>query len=139
MKKENMIVVIVELMLILIFVLYIFLEPMGSGKEKVNVYLFWGDGCRFCANAKEFFNNENSENSKYYNLVTYEVWYDKEGSEMMDKVADELDIEVTGIPLIVIGDQHFSGYSSSMNDRLNEAIISCYESQDCVDVIEKVK
>ena len=134
MKKENMIIGGVVVVLVLILGLYLFLEPK---KEKVNVYLFWGDGCGFCASAKEFFNNGNSENSKYYNLVTYEVWYDEEGREMMEKVADKLDVEVNGIPFIVIGDKHFSGYSSGMNDRLNEAIISCYESQDCIDVMEE--
>ena len=134
MKRENRIVIWAIIVVVLIVVLYLFL---WNKKDKVNVYLFWGDGCGFCAKAKEFFNNENSENSKYYNLVTYEVWYDEEGRNMMEKVADKLDVEVNGIPFIVIGDKHFSGYSSGMNDRLNEAIISCYESQDCIDVMEE--
>ena len=132
-QKENGIIVGVMVVLILIFGLYIFLD---SKKEKVNVYLFWGDGCKFCSNAKEFFNNDNTENSEYYNLVTYEVWIDEEGREKMEEAAEKLGIKVTGVPLIIIGDKHFTGYSSSMNDELNETIISCYESQDCIDIMK---
>lgn len=134
MNKGNKIVIGVVVVIILIIGLYLFIEPK---KEKVNVYLFWGDGCRFCASAKEFFNNENSENSKYYNLVTYEVWYDQEGRNMMQEVAGKLGVEVRGIPFIVIGDKYFSGYSSGMNDKFNEAIMSCYESQDCIDIMKE--
>lgn len=136
MKKKSLILIIVIILLILIVGLCIFFKPK---REKINVYLFWGDGCPHCEHAKEFFNDVNSDYSKYYNLVDYEVWYDTDNKSLLGKVATFLNTEVKGVPFIVIGDEYFSGYSNDIDTDINNTIISMYKSNDYIDVVEKVK
>lgn len=135
MKKSGLLLVIFVVIIVLIIGLMLFLNPE---KEKINVYLFWGDGCPHCEHAKEFFNN-NSEYNRYYDLVEYEVWYDIDNEKLMEKVKEELNISVTGVPLIVIGSKYFSGYSGSLNEKINETILSMYNSKEYVDIVNGLK
>lgn len=110
-------------------------------KSKINVYMFRGEGCPHCEEALEFFDKlaEDEEYSNYYNLVKYEVWYDETNAELMQKVAKELKEEASGVPYIVIGEKTFSGYASSYDDQIKEAIKTAYESDDYKDVVKSVK
>lgn len=112
-------------------------------KEKINVYLFRGEGCPHCEEALEWFDNtlsKDEEYSKYYELVQYEVWYDEDNAKLMENVAKALDTEANGVPFIVIGEKHFSGFSASQSpDQIKEAIKSAYDNKDYVDMVESVK
>lgn len=107
--------------------------------NKINVYLFWGNGCGYCEAAKEFFANIDKEYSKYFNLVDYEVWYNEDNNALKEEVAAYFKDDVTGVPYIVIGDETFGGYSSEYDADIKKAIKEAYEDEDYVDAIEKVK
>ena len=114
---------------------------LGDYKEsddKVNIYLFRGKGCSHC---HEFLEYVSSDLVKKYgdkfNLVTYEVWQNRNNSELMQEVASYLGEEASGVPFIVIGDKSFSGYAKSMNSELESAIDSLYNSQDKYDVLKE--
>ena len=131
---------------LLVIALVMLLVPFAvraEEKARVNVYLFRGEGCPHCEEAMEWFNNtlaKDEEYSKYYKLVDYEVWYDQENSELMDKVAKELGTDASGVPFIVIGDKYYSGFSSSASpDQIKNAIKSSYDNKDYVDVVDSVK
>jgi len=72
-------------------------------------------------------------------LIDYEVWYNEENDQLKNKVNDYLKANATGVPFIVIGDEYIKGYSSSMDDKIKETIVSQYENDNYIDVIEKVK
>ena len=114
-----------------------------AADKKINVYLFKGDGCPHCEEALEWFTNElanDSEYSKYYNLVEYEVWYNEDNSKLMNDVAEELGVDASGVPFIVIGDKHMSGFAASTTpDEIKETIKEQYESKDYQDVVKAVK
>ena len=57
--------------------------------KKINVYIFRGEGCPHCEEALEFFDSleKDEEYSKYYNLVKYEVWNNKDNAKLMEEVA----------------------------------------------------
>ena len=57
----------------------------ANAKDKINVYFFHGDGCPHCENATKFFDSIKKEYEKYYNLEKYEVWYNEENSNLMEK------------------------------------------------------
>ena len=119
----------ISLLLVLVLMLCIpFLSTVkAEEKSKIIVYLFRGEGCPHCADAEEFFENlsKDEEYSKYYTLKDYEVWYDKDNSELMDKVAAALgDESGSGVPFIVIGDKSYRGYSDAMADQIKETIKS---------------
>ena len=114
---------------------------VASAKEKVNVYMFRGEGCPHCEEALEFFDtlSNDEEYKDLYKLVTYEVWYDEANSKLMQNVADALGEQVSGVPYIIIGKKTFSGYAASYDDRIKDAIKEASEDKEYKDVVAEVK
>ena len=135
-----------RLLLVLALVLFIpFMVNVQADetkeKEKINVYFFRGEGCPHCAEAEEWFDTlkDDEEYSKYYNLVDYEVWYDKDNSKLMDEVAKKLGTEASGVPFMVIGEKYYSGFAETMVEDIKTTIKEAYESEDYVDVVKGIK
>lgn len=123
--------------LLLIMITFLFIIPLGvNAKEKINVYLFRGEGCPHCQEAEEFFDSIKAEYGKYYKLVDYETWYDTNNADLMKKVAEKLDEEVSGVPYIIIGKKTWNGYADTYNDEITSAIKNEYNSSNRYDVIE---
>lgn len=108
-------------------------------EEKINIYLFFGDGCSHCKALKYFLNNLDSKYKKMFNLYTFEVWYNKDNQILMYKFGDKLDKEVDGVPFLVIGDTLFNGYSTSLNEEILDTIIETYENEDRIDIYKEMK
>lgn len=107
--------------------------------EKINVYLFWGNGCGHCSNLKAFFASIEDQYGEYYDLYTFEVWYNADNEQLMYKFASALGDTVKGVPYLVIGDQSFKGYSSAMDDKIIEAIKEEYKSSEKYDAYEHIE
>lgn len=98
--------------------------------EKVNAYLFWGEGCGYCAQMIKFLERINDEYGKYYNIYMFEVYGSESNAEFMGEMAEVLNYNATGVPFLVIGDKPFSGYDASMEQSIKETIKSQYEKRD---------
>lgn len=109
--------------------------------KKINVYIFRGEGCPHCEEALEFFDSleKDEEYSKYYNLVKYEVWNNKDNAKLMEEVAKAYDEEASGVPYIIIGEKTYSGYSSASDDEIKEAIKAAYNDKEYKDIVKEVK
>lgn len=115
-------------------------EANISCAKKVTVHLFWGNGCPHCEKAISYLEETiAAEYKECFNLEKHEVWYDKEGSQLMQDVATYFGEEVTGVPYLVIGEETFGGYSSSLNEKIEKAIVDNANSDNYVNVVEKVK
>lgn len=116
------------------------LSVFADGKEKINVYLFKGDGCGYCAKALTFFNGLDEEYQSYFNLVEKEVWYDEDNAALMEEVAAYFGESVSGVPYIVIGEKSFQGYTAEFDEDIKAAIKTSYEDTDdsYVDVVASV-
>ncbi len=127
----------------LVFLLIlVVLFPLGvKANEKINVYLFRRNGCGFCESALEFFNSlsEDAEYKEYFNLVEKEVSTSKKNASAMESVAKDLNVNLEGVPFIVIGKENFEGYTSSWNDSIKAAIKKAYLNSDgsYQDVVKK--
>ena len=132
-------IILISVLLLIVLSIGIYFIFFNNKKEKINVYLFWGNGCPHCEHAKEFFSSIEEEYGKYYNLIEYEVWYDDNNNQLARKVDAELNANATGVPFIVIGDDYVKGYSQMMDEEIKEKIISQYKNDNYVDVVEKVK
>jgi len=136
---KKLIISILTLFIALAIPVSVFAAKKEAEKEKINVYLFWGNGCGYCEAAKEFFASIEDEYGKYYNFVDYEVWYDQKNNELKNAVAEYLNDDVSGVPYIVIGETSFDqGYSSEFDADIIKAIKDEYENDDYVDVVAKV-
>lgn len=106
--------------------------------DKVNIYLFRGKGCSVCRSFITYLSTIVDEYGDYFNLVSYEVWYDTDNYNLLSEVADFTGIEASGVPYIVIGDEVFAGYSESYDEDIIAAITELYDSDDRYDIFESI-
>ena len=102
------------------------------------IYLFRGKGCAYCKKFLTYLNSIVDDYGKYFKVVSYEVWYDNDNAELMEKVGNLLGQKAEGVPYIVIGDKVFAGYAESYNDEIKEAIKKQYDSKNEYDVMKKL-
>ena len=102
---------------------------------KPTVYLFHGDGCPHCKEERTYLKTV----EKKINLVEYEVWYNEENEEFMNKVREEMGITKSGVPLTIIGNTYFLGYSETSSKVLSRAIDYYSDSENYVDQIANIK
>lgn len=107
-----------------------------NAKEEVKVYLFYGEGCGYCARAKEFFNSIEEEYGDKFELVKYEVWSNQTNANLMQDTAKVFGFNAKGVPFIVIGDEYFDGYSEEYNEGIINAIEENYNSEERYDVMD---
>ena len=128
-------------LLLLVTILLIPTMAMAREDEKIKVNIFKSSTCPHCAEALEFFEElqNDSEYSNYFDLVLYETNGSSEtiknNIELADKVAKYFGKEFEGVPLIVIGEQYFEGYISTMDDQLKDAVKSEYFNDSYNDVV----
>lgn len=134
-------------LLVITLLLFVFVAPFVVNAEEadttsnseVKVYLFRGEGCGYCAKALEFFESIEEEYGNYYELITYEVWNDTANAELMNKVAEYLGAEVSGVPFIVIGETTYPGFDESWGEDIKENIMAEYNKAEeaRIDVIKE--
>lgn len=119
------------LFLSLLFCLFI---PFVHAEETVNLYLFHGDGCPHCAAEREFL-DEIKDNYENLDIHLYEVWYDEENQELMQKVKDALNIEQNGVPLTVIDSDYYIGYNTDTGMKIEDKIKNYSPGENVVENI----
>lgn len=120
-----------NLLLSLMVLVLIPLTVFADSKEKINVYIYKGKTCGYCAKALEFFEGLDEEYQSYFNLVEKEVWYDEDNAAEMQEVAAYFNEKVNGVPYIIIGDKTFQGFSEEQNaEQIKAAIKAGYENSD---------
>lgn len=98
--------------IVFIFTFIFLLLPFSvNANEKVNVYLFYGDGCPHCSALEKYLDEEYS-NDKDVKVYKYEVRNDADNQELWKKVEDVTGEESKGVPYFVIGKEVFQGYSA---------------------------
>ena len=145
-KQINIPIVIVIICVVIIFLLIFFLSTTNQDTgvsrtlkqevesnikyddQKMNVYLFWGNGCEHCEALITFLDSLGEEYDKYYDLYTLEVWFNEDNSNLMSKLLTKLDKELKGVPCLIIGDQVFFGYSEKTGEEIKKAIKEEYKN-----------
>lgn len=89
--------------------------------DTVVLTLFWGDGCPHCADEKAWLEEAEDE---YPDLEVqqYEVWYDEDNRALLIETAEEMGFEPSGVPVTIVGDRHWIGWSDAVRDEI-EAIL----------------
>ncbi len=87
--------------------------------EKINIYFFFGDGCPHCANEEKFLAFLEDKYGDYYNLYTYETWYNSDNLSLMKKVKEIMGDNVNNaVPYTIIGDTSYLGYNDSVGEKI---------------------
>ena len=131
MKKFKIFLAIIACLLIVRFTVFAEGDTDSASNnedsKKVKLYFFHGDGCPHCAEAEEFFDSIKDEYGDKFEVVAYEVWYDTDNNELLQKIGEARDEKISGVPYILIGDKSWSGYASSLDDEIIDAIKSEYD------------
>lgn len=103
-------------------------------ENKINFYLFRGEGCPHCAQEEEWIKSIKKKYKKSVNFYDFEVWYSEENQEKLKQVGEVFDLEIKGVPFTVIGDKYYSGFSdtikSSMEDDIKDYLKDNSTSKD---------
>lgn len=90
--------------------------------NKINIFFFNGDGCPHCHDEKIFFKSMENKYPGKINILSYEVWYNDTNGEYLRQIFKEANIDNNGIPLTIIGNKHFTGFSETIEDSLIDEI-----------------
>ncbi len=104
------------------------LENVVRNDNKVNIYFFWGNGCPHCAEEFAFFESIKEKYEGYYNLYTFEVWYNEKNAELLNIFAENMNDKVTGIPYTIIGNKSFTGFSEKNKDEIINSIVEQHKN-----------
>lgn len=111
-------------------------------KDPINFYIFYGSTCGHCQKLHNYtatLEKDKTINSKF-RIVDYEVWGDKNNSDLMTKVGSYFNFNVDGVPFYVIGDQYFTGFSEeSSPEKIVKAINEEYSDSKYVDVVAGIQ
>lgn len=98
------------------------LAQSGDSDGQV-ITFFWGNGCPHCAAAEPFLKDLAA---RYDNVEIrdYEVWYNEDNQKLYAKMAEEYKLpeEGRGVPLIIIGDRYWMGYSDEIGAEIEAYI-----------------
>lgn len=97
-------------------------------EDKVNIYLFWGNGCPHCEKELEFLESIQEEYGFYFKLNKFEVWYDEDNEELLNKFSKLMNDNVSGVPYTIIGNKSFSGFNDNTKDEIITAIKEQYNN-----------
>ncbi|MBQ4583763.1 MAG: hypothetical protein IJA94_02625 [Bacilli bacterium] len=114
-------------------------KPEVTDHEKINVYIFRGNGCGHCHNAVTYFYGLGDEFKDYFNVVLYEVWYNEANASLGKAVATELGKTFSGVPFIVVGDTSFGGFGEGTGLEIIEEALESYQDDKYKDIVAKVQ
>lgn len=112
---------------------------ISYSKEKINIYLFYGEGCPHCEELKNYLNSLDNKEKSYFSIYTFEVWNNSTNQQFMKDSAKYLNKEVSGVPFLIIGNNTFEGYNESMNTKIEKAIKTEYKLNGKNDYYKKYK
>lgn len=106
-------------------------------KDKLNIYIFWGDGCPHCKHLAEFLGEKQSEIGDKISLYTFEVWKDKNNLAFLKSFGKFLGENPKGVPYIIIGNKTYSGFSEADEETKQEIIDLIKTEASKTDKIDK--
>ncbi len=90
--------------------------------ETVVIDIYWGDGCPFCHDAIDSL-TAFAQGEDRVEVQTYEVWFDSTNRARMERVAAELGVRADAVPLIVVGDRSWAGFSGAIGRSIEAEVL----------------
>ncbi len=90
----------------------------------VVIYFFWGDGCPHCAHAKPFL-ADLSQRHPNVTVRDFEIYNVEANRTLFIDMAAALGFEARGVPTIIIGEQHWVGFSEQIASNIETQVWNC--------------
>ena len=110
--------------------------PVSAANDVLNVYIFEGEGCPYCARAIAFF-KELAEKDERIIVHDFEVYHNLQNREYFTALASVHGFEPMYVPTIFIGDQYWVGFSDTIQAEIEDVIQKCHDG-GCVDFGKQV-
>ena len=124
--------------ILFLLTLFLVLPFTKVNAEAVNVNVFYGEGCPYCAEEEKYLNILKSELGDNLNIQRYEVWNNDENSKLLSDVRMALNDNGDGVPFVVIGNKTFTGYNDSVAEDIKTAIFDNLKNPN-VNIVELIK
>ncbi|MAT42212.1 MAG: hypothetical protein CL609_07715 [Anaerolineaceae bacterium] len=95
----------------------------STGNQAI-IYMFWGDGCPHCAEAKPYFEALANEYPEV-ELRFYEVWNSQENQQKFVQMASAYGFEAKYVPTIFIDDQYWEGFGEQLKGEIDNLVKYC--------------
>lgn len=92
----------------------------------VNVYLFWGDGCKHCDALMGALWEIAARHPGVFRVYGLETWHDDENESLLERYSGSLGLPDRKVPLLFVGDKVFQGYDAGVDSQIEGAIMSEY-------------
>jgi len=104
-------------------ILFLCVNPLIiKANDLVDIYFFYSSTCPHCAAEEVYLETLSSENENII-IHYYEVNDNQENQALMQSMAEDRDVVVTGVPFTIINEEYFIGYSEGYTDTaIQEAI-----------------
>ncbi len=123
---------------VILFSLFFLIQPAKANDLSINAYFFYGDGCPHCARERDFLFGELQVEYPNLKIYEYEIYNNYENTVLLQKIANELDVRVDGVPFLVIGDKHFIGYGNGLtSESIRERVAFCI-TNNCFDSVASI-
>lgn len=119
---------------VILFLLLLIPCILFADTKKINMYLFYGDGCPHCKALEEYL-DVYLKDKKNIELQTFEVWHNEDNLNKLSDVIELLNSKESGIPFLIIGNSVIVGYDDSYTpEKIKNAVnyYSNYEYKDKV-------
>ena len=104
------------------------LDNVSYDENKVNIYMFYGEGCPHCESQMMFLDSIEEEYGDYFTLYKFEVWNSNYNKNVMNQFANKMGDKPQGVPYTIIGNKSFNGYGEQYNQKIIDAIMSQYKN-----------
>ena len=104
-----------------------------NNKNLVNIYFFHSEDCSHCKSEAQLLASieERYDNVKIYR---YEI-HEQKNNEIREQVQELYDIKTNGVPLTIIGNTPYSGYSEEKSDLIFIKTIEYYSKYSYIDQV----
>lgn len=119
----------------LILLLLLILIPLKSlAQDKVNIYVFHQYTCPHCKAALTYL-DELKDKRDDFMVYDYELAKEEHAFNRIQyqKICEALKIDIQSVPLIIIGNEYFIGFSDSKKDEINK-YIDFYKDKNYKDI-----
>lgn len=126
---------------IILFLSLFFLLPINVDAKEITINLFYGKECPHCESEREYLKTIKNQFKDNVSIKEYEVWHNKDNSDLLDKVRKELKNKDKGVPYTVIGTEDMTGYNDNTATKIKKLIVENIKSPeiDAVSYIEDGK
>lgn len=104
------------------------IDNLVYNKNKINLYLFWMNGCIYCQQEKDYLEILKKEHGNLFQINEFEISKSSKNREILNYFSNKMGDTVTGVPYTIIGNKSFMGFTESYKEEFVSTIREQYQN-----------